>query len=281
MYASKTLLKVAVLWLGFSLSSYSSSAEAVDLPLTINAQQNNLSANVELSPLVSFDLSVQFENTVGLTPQNLLVEASLINLADPDILHRLPDSLLTTVPQAFPVLISVRPDSTKGFSFSGAYTIELYTKSLHYTEGTPLRLFHSHQNGTFEDITTMTGSGSYRVRGNGGQFSDFIILADLRDANTIIQSKLIRLESIANESQSQLSVGAYQVLVDAINTVSVAINADNKGQALAAVENLIHLLEADNGTLYPDVWRSSNDLNNVRGNLISAATTIRFSLRIE
>lgn len=281
MYASKTLLKVAVLWLGFSLSSYSSSAAAVDLPLTINAQQNNLSANVELSPLVSFDLSVQFENTVGLTPQNLLVEASLINLADPDILHRLPDSLLTTVPQAFPVLISVRPDSTKGFSFSGAYTIELYTKSLHYTEGTPLRLFHSHQNGTFEDITTMTGSGSYRVRGNGGQFSDFIILADLRDANTIIQSKLARLESIANESQSQLSVGAYQALVDAINTVSVAINADNKGQALAAVENLIHLLEADNGTLYPDVWRSSNDLNNVRGNLISAATTLRFSLRIE
>lgn len=281
MYASKTLLKVAVLWLGFSLSSYSTFANAVEVPLTINSQQNNLTASVELSTLVGFDLSVQFENTVGLTPQNMLVEASLLNLADPDILHRLPDSLLTTIPQAFPVLISIRPDPEKGFSFSGVYTIELYTKSLHYTEGTPLRLFHSHQNATFEDITTMTGSGSYRVRGNGGQFSDFIILADLRATNTIIQSKLARLESISIASQSQLSAGAYQVLSDAISTVSTTINSGNKGQALAAIESLIHLLEADNGTVYPDVWRSSNDLNNVRGNLISAATTLRFSLRIE
>ncbi|RWU09679.1 hypothetical protein EGC76_08630 [Pseudidiomarina gelatinasegens] len=281
MYASKTLLKVAVLLLGFSLSSYSTSAHAVEVPLTINAQQNSLNASVELSALVSFDISVQFENAVGLTPQNMTLEAHLLNLADPDILHRLPNSLLTTIPQAFPVLISISPDPAKGFAFSGAYTIEIYTKSLHYTEGTPLRLFHSHNNGTFADITTMTGSGSYRVRGNGGQFSDFIVLADLRDTNTIIQSKLARLQNIANNSQSLLAAGAYQVLSDAIDNVSIAMNSSNKGQALSALEHLIHLLEADNGTIYPDVWRSSNDLNNVRGNLISAATTLRFSLRIE
>ena len=106
-------------------------------------------------------------------------------------------------------------------------------------------------------------------------------MADLRATNTIIQSKLARLESISIASQSQLSAGAYQVLSDAISTVSTTINSGNKGQALAAIESLIHLLEADNGAVYPDVWRSSNDLDNVRGNLISAATTLRFSLRIE
>ncbi|RUO56864.1 DUF6689 family protein [Pseudidiomarina homiensis] len=262
----------------FACSSMTSRAEVLDL--TIQPQSNKVETSVQLTELIGFDLTITFENAVGLTAQNFTVNAQLIDLNDLTILNRLPDSLLTGIPSAFPVLISIEPDPAKGFSFSGAYEIELYTKSLHYTAGSPLRMFHSHNNGEFEDITTMTGSGSYRVRTNGGQFSDFIIVADLRDINTVISTKVNRLADYVDSVSHSLTAIASQTLSDAIASIEVALASGNYQQAQQATNALIQLMRADDGTLYPDVWRSAGDLENIRGRILSMANTLRYSLRI-
>lgn len=259
-------------------ASMTSRAEVLEL--TIQPQSNKVETSVQLTELIGFDLTIKFENAVGLTAQNFTVNAQLIDLNDVSILNRLPDSLLTGIPSAFPVLISIEPDPTKGFSFSGAYEIELYTKSLHYTAGSPLRMFHSHNNGQFEDITTMTGSGSYRVRTNGGQFSDFIIVTDLRDINTVISTKINRLADYVDAVANLLSAAASQALSDAIADIEAALASGNYQQAQQATNALIQLMRADDGTLYPDVWRSSGDLENIRGRILSMANTLRYSLRI-
>jgi len=274
---SKTFVGLCTALL-FICASMNSRAEVLEL--TIQPQSNKVETSVQLTELIGFDLTIKFENAVGLTAQNFTVNAQLIDVNDLSILNRLPDSLLTGIPTAFPVLISVEPDPTKGFSFSGAYEIELYTKSLHYTAGSPLRMFHAHGNGDFEDITTMTGSGSYRVRTNGGQFSDFIIVADLRDINTVIATKVTRLINYVNAVSNTLTLAASQPLNDAISNIQTAISNGYYQQALQATNALIQLMHADDGSLYPDVWRSTGDLENIRGRILSMANTLRYSLRI-
>ncbi|RUO66328.1 hypothetical protein SAMN06297229_0172 [Pseudidiomarina planktonica] len=256
------------------------SAKALSVDVNFNQAANSVNAEIDLSSTVSLDFSVGFEKAVGLTPQNFSIDAELVSLTDPRVVNRLPTSLLTSLPAAFPVLISVEPDPTKGFAFSGAATIELYTKSLHYTQGTPLRLFHAHGDETFQDITLMTGSGSYRVRGSTGQFSDFLILVDLRDNLDVISDKVSQLENFTNAVRQQLSFDAETQLVDLVQELSSALDQGQHPQAMTALNELIHVLESDNGTLYPDVWRSSDDVINVRGRLLSLTQTLRYSLRI-
>ncbi|MGQ4277429.1 DUF6689 family protein [Pseudidiomarina sp. E22-M8] len=253
--------------------------QAEPLTLEVNPRTNTIETSVELTPLVSFDLKIKFDNAVGLSAENISVDAQLLNVNDPALTSRLPDSLLTALPTAFPVQLSITPDPSKGFSFSGAYEIEIYTKSLHYTEGSPLRLFHSHANATFEDMTTMTGAGSMRVRGNGGQFSDFVILADLRSKSDVINTKFTRMQSFVTAQQTNLGYAAVTALDNALSAINSALAAQQTGQALAATQQLINLLESDDGTLFPNVWRSAGDLVNVQGRLLGMATTLRYSLR--
>ena len=255
-------------------------ASASSVELNFNQEANSVNADITLSPTVSLDFSIGFEKTVGLTEQNFNVSAELISLTDPRLVNRLPDSLLTTLPAAFPVLISVEPDPAKGFAFSGEAKIELYTKSLHYTQGTPLRLFHAHGDETFQDITLMTGSGSYRVRGSTGQFSDFVVLADLRDNLDVINIKLSDLQDFTDRVRQKLSFEAETQLVDLVEEVSSSLNQSDYAQVKIALNELINLIESDNGTLYPDVCRSSDDITNVRGRLLSLTQTLRYSLRI-
>ncbi len=279
MFLSNCLVKYFSIVVATALLCCAPVAQAEPVALEVNNRTNTVETHVELTPLVSFDLKIKFDNAIGLNADNFIVDVQLLGSNDTSLLSRLPDSLLTALPTTFPVQISVQPAPNKGFAFSGAYEIEIYTKSLHYTEGSPLRLFHSHADGTFEDMTTMTGSGSMRVRGNGGQFSDFVILADLRSKNTVITDKLNRMQNFVSAQQSSLDYAAITALNTALNTIDSALVANQKGQALAATQQLINLLENDNGTLFPNVWRSSGDLVNVQGRMIGMATTLRYSLR--
>lgn len=253
---------------------------ATTIDVKFNQAAHSVKAEISLSPAVTLDFSIGFENAVGLTPQNFTINAELVNLTDPRIVSRLPDSLLTSLPSAFPVLISVEPDPAKGFAFSGTADIELYTKTLHYTQGTPLRLFHSHGNEAFQDITTMTGAGSYRVRGSGGQFSDFVVLVDLRSNLSVINEKVTQLQNFTSSVQQQLSYDAELQLTDLVQDIADAVAQNQLVQAGIAVNELIRVLELDDGVLYPDVWRSSDDVTNVRGRLLSISRTLRYSLRI-
>ncbi len=278
------MLSVARNWLSISLmccalSAVANRADAAEVTANFNTASNKIEASVELTELVTFDLQVSFENAVGLTADNFTITAELIHPNDAQLLSQLPNNLLVTLPALFPVRLSIEPDPNKGFAFSGTAEIEIYTKSLHYTQGTPLRLFHAHADEQFQDITTMTGSGSYRARGSAGQFSDFIIVADLRSAQAVITSKLNALTSFAQSASSHLSPAADLLLSDLVYDVESAMNNGNTRTALTALNTLIHTLEKDKGVLFPDVWRSSDDIVNVRGQMLSLSRTLRYSLR--
>lgn len=270
----KLLKAVALAWLMTALPV------AAQTNVELNSEADSVTASFTLTPTVSLDFSIAFEKAVGLTAENFTVNAELLTLNDPRVVNRLPNRALMSMPAALPVLISVEPDPNKGFSFSGDAVIELYTKSLHYTAGTPLRLFHSHGNDSFKDITLMTGSGSYRVRGSTGQFSDFIVLADLRSNAAVIATKLERLNQFADSVRQTLSFQAETLLMDSVNQLSDTISDQQYTDALTQLDELVETLEADNGSLYPDVWRSSGDVINVRGQLLSLTKTLRYSLRI-
>jgi len=206
-------------------------------------------------------------NSIGLNANNIDITAELLDPTDLTITDRLP-SALTSAVSGFPVLVSISPKADAGFGFEGLAMVELYTKAIHYTPTIPWRLFTSHEGGTFEDITALTSSGSFRARGSTGQFSDFIILLDNRPSTTVINDKVSKLNTIVEAA-----------IDSGVNDIQSALAVNDDDAALVAVDSLISLIDNASGSEIADVWRSSGDVVNVKGLLLTQLQTLRFSLR--
>ena len=252
-------------------------AQAV-LPSVLTISDNTIQAKLELSSQIAVDLTVEFENSVGLNANSINISAELLSPTSLSILNRLPSSLVSA-PGTFPVMVSIEPKADKGFAFEDVAVVELYTKALHYTVGSPLRLFRSHDDGTFEDITMLTASGSFRARGNTGSFSDFIIMVDTRAQSDVIATKYALLDNLVNSNRSSIS-GVLLASVDtSLTSLYSSINTADYTAALGTVDNLITLIENADGAQIDDVWRSSDDITNVKGELLTRLYTLRYSLR--
>ncbi|MDF2178156.1 hypothetical protein P2G88_07810 [Aliiglaciecola sp. CAU 1673] len=256
------------------------SAQSV-APQVLSFSENKITAHFELtSPTgqsLALDLRVDFERTVGLSAEQFVIEAEWVNPLD--LLNRLPTNGVN-VPAAFPVVVRIAPHADRGFSFEGVAQIEFYTKALHYVNGSPLRLYRSHANGPFEDITQSTGAGSIRARGNTGSFSDFIILADTRTTATVLGDKLANLSDFFSTHRGSINPVLADTLVTTLDTLSMQLNGANYNGALQTVNLLINLLEQAQSADMPYVWRASDDLVNVRGELLTLSQTLGYSLRI-
>ena len=178
------------------------------------------------------------------------------------------------------MLITVEPPSGQGLSFEGLVTVDIHTHNLEYTAGTPLRLFKAPLGGQFKDITMTMGSGSYRARGTTGKFSQFLILADLRLPITVVNTKMSNLSSALSGFSSQMSSVTYTSLNAKLTEVQQLITQQNYTQASNKLNEFKQLVEASSGVDIPDVWRSSRDIDNVAGELMALANTLRFSLRL-
>lgn len=239
---------------------------------------NTLEAKVRLAGGLGADLSVTFESVVGLSAPNLGLSANLLDAFDLVALQpRLP-SQLTSLPTGFPVLVTIEPPSGGGLSFSGVVAIELYTHDLAYVPGSPLRLYAAPLGGAFHDITETTAGGSYRVRGHKGDFSEFLIVADLRPVDAVIVEKFTSLDGKLTAYGSSIAPAVYTQLVTLLAEAETAYQASDEVTAIAKVEDFAAAVEAASGVSVPDVWRSSRDLTNVAGELRAAASTLRFSL---
>lgn len=238
---------------------------------------DTLEAKIRL-PGVGADLTVAFEQVVGLSAESLGLSAGLLDAGDLLALQsRLPSGLVS-VPAGFPVLVTIEPPATGGLSFSGVVSIELYTHDLAYVPGSPLRLFAAPLGGSFDDITETTAGGSYRVRGHKGDFSEFLIVADLRPVDVAIVEKFTSLDAELTSHGSSISPTVYSQLVTLLAEAEAAYRSDDLVTAISKVEELAAAVKAASGTGIPDVWRSSRDLVNVAGVLRAGAGTLRFSL---
>jgi hypothetical protein len=238
---------------------------------------NQVTATLDL-PGVSADLKLTFEQAVGLTASNLGLSAQLVNPSDPNLLSRLPAGGLVTLPGAFPVLVQVQPPASGGLSFSGVYTLDLHTPNLEYAAGCPLRLFSAHDGGTFGDISTSMGAGSYRVRGTSGSFSDFVIVADARLVAGVVSQKFDDLSGLLSTYAGAISAPVLNELGNQLQTARADYQAGDSVDAATAVNGFAATVQSNSGTGIPDVWRASGDLPNVAGRLRAAAGTLSFSL---
>lgn len=244
---------------------------------TVNG--NTVEATVSVDGSYEAQLTIEFEDAVGLSVANLGLSAELISVTNSSLIDRLPDPSAIGIAGGFPVLITIDPPADGGLSFSGIATVEIYTHNLSFDPAVPLRLFSAEVGDDFHDITELTASGSYRTRGSKGQFSEFLIVLDGRSTDSVIGTKFADLDSLLTTYQDDMSASLHSSLSGLLDDAENAYDGGNVAQAIDYVTQFSDGVEdaEDAGTI-PNVWRSARDLDNVAGLLRAAASTLRYSL---
>jgi hypothetical protein len=227
---------------------------------------------------IGADLTLTFEDVEGLSEEDLGLTASLLGPLDlPGILSRLP-SLLTSLPTGFPLLLTIDPPSNGDLEMTGVAELELYTTDLTLGELLPLRLFKAEPGGPFRDVTEYAGTGSYRVRSSQPSFSQFLIVVDMRSAETVAGIKLDRLRDLLDDYETDIDNDVFDELDDALSDAETELAADDYEDAITAVEAFAALVISNSGEDVPDAWSASGSDPNVAGELRAAAATLLFSL---
>src|SRR5262249_33094067 len=142
----------------------------------------------------SASLSLRFERVSGLTTSSFQIAAQQIDPDDGSIAQRLPKGVF--VDSRLPMLFSITRADGQTLRFHGQWTLELHTDDIDFEGETPTtRLFRAHEGGDFEDITQTVGFGSYRAGGSSGDFSEFVLVSDLRPPRQIALSKYQALQA--------------------------------------------------------------------------------------
>lgn len=199
---------------------------------------------------------ITFENpTNTLDYDSLIVQADEINPANPAIRSRLPED--TFIPADFPVKITIDPGVNQNTtaSFTGRYDIEVKTPHLEFDDFSPFRLFKAPDGGAFEDISLTLGFGSFRVRGAGGQFSEFLIAAVLRPLDEIVLEKYDSLKNVisAGFSSGDITTEAIKNSLVALCTSSETnFDSNDLEAAVDDADLMIDLVDAQAGITIDD-----------------------------
>lgn len=235
-------------------------------------------ATVDLSLLlVDAELTLTFESVSGLSESSLGLALATASSTDTTLLARLPSSV--SLATALPMLITVAPPANGGLEFEGRVWVELYTDDLHYSPGTALRLFSAPDStAAFVDVTESVSSGSYRVRGAKGDFSEFLVLVDSRSVDTVIDAKLDRLDGLLTAYETQIDSLVFATLEGYFEDVEDFYLDDELPDALDKLEDFLEEVEDNSGSDVPDEWDAAGTMTNVAGELRAAGETLRFSL---
>ena len=252
-----------------------SSALALPAHAAVDVQVagNTATAEIEIAG-VGAELILTFDDATGLSASNLGISAELVNPLDAGLLSRLPALDLTTVPAALPLLITVEPPSTGGFSLANTVRVEVHTHALPYTAGSEFRLFKAPLGGAFRDITDEVAPGSVRTRGTTGGFSQFLVLVDLRSTSAVIAQKFTWLRGKAGT----LSATERTPVLAMIDAAEAAVADGRHADALANLDAMRARVSARSGTFIPNAWTPVNRNGNTAGELLAGAATLKFSI---
>lgn len=264
------LCALAMLWLGLAAT-----ARAQSLPVEVQASGNT--ATIEVSTALGeplADLTLTFDDADGLSPAALGVSATLVNITDPALLARLPDPGLTALDASLPLLVTIEPPATGGLSFDRSVRVEVHTHALVYETGSAYRLFKAPLGGRFRDITDEVAPGSVRARGTTGGFSEFLVLADLRETGQVVSQKVAwlrdRIDRLPTSEQ-----GAFDAYLGGAED---AIASGDYADAIAAIDMIRARAAARAGSFIADEWRATRDVENHAGELIAGAATLKYSV---
>jgi hypothetical protein len=239
---------------------------------------NTVTANISLAGDTEADLTITFEQAVGLNANALSLTVGLVNPTDTSLLSRFPDPTSVSIPAAFPVLLRIDPTAASGLSFSGVYRLTLHTHNLTLTTNSPLRLYKASNGGPFQDMTAAVDAGSVRPGGDGGGYSEFLVVVDTRLTDGVISGKFTKLNNDLAANGSAINPA---VLADLQQRLATAKDLYTQGQiasAINAAQAFADQVKQQSGANIPDVWRANGNLVNVAGLLRSDASTLKFSL---
>lgn len=257
-----------------ALMSASTLAIAQTLPVSVNASGNTASVVIGLPGQTVADVTMVFEDATGLNAASLGVTAEHVDLTDPALLARLPDIDLMQPSPLLPLLITIEPPSSGGLSFRGTGRLEVHTHALAYTVGSSLRLLKAPLNGAFRDITDEIAQGSVRARGTYGGFSQFLIVADLRATDDVIDTKIDWLRARI----ALLPAGERAAFSSLVNGIEVDVGNGEFAAALAGIDAFRTLADSRGGQQIANEWRATRNVDNLAGELAAGAATLRFSV---
>lgn len=270
----RAFLLAVVLLIGVGALIAAGTARAQVLPVTVEASGDTATVEVKLLDRSLADLTLSFDEATGLTPSSLGVTAELLGPASPTLLARLPDLQLSQLTGALPLLVTIEPPSNGGLSFDRTVRVEVHTHLLSYTPGSSYRLFKAPLGGNFRDITDEIASGSVRARGTTGGFSQFLVLADLRETGDVIDQKVSWLRN-----EVELLPASEQPAFDAyLDTVEAAVASEDFPSATTALDLFRARAAARAGHQLAATWQPGGTQHNHAGELISGAATLKFSV---
>lgn len=234
---------------------------------------------VTLPGSLTLDITLAFEDVTNLSLSNAGLSVSVVNPLDSTILTRMPSSDIS-IPAEFPVMVLIEPPSAgpTTLAFDGLVEITLLTPNLPYYPGTRLRLFSAHAGGNFEDITRETSQGSYRVRGSGGTFSEFIIALDARDTDAIVDTKVAAIQSMLSGYSAVIDTTVFAGLQSQLDSMELSWEKRSVADAISGLDSFKAAIVAASSTDIPNSWDAIGGPDNVAGILLAKADTLRFSL---
>jgi hypothetical protein len=260
---------------GLALAGPASASAQVTVPLTISG--NEAGASISLPGGIGVDLTVTFEQVVGLNPAALEVTASLVAPTNTGVLSRLPAGV--NVPGTFPVLLEITPTAASALAFQGVVTVGFHTHNLSLRSDLPLSLFSSSHGEAFRDITRYEGIGSYRAGGSSGGFSEFLLLVDLRNLDAVVTGKFSKLQVLLDTHGPLIDPATETALQSHLDQAKAHWLVRNLPGAISGVAAFEAAVRQGSGVAIPDVWRANDgSVVNVAGQLRSMAYTLKFSL---
>jgi hypothetical protein len=246
---------------------------------TVTISGNVVHAGIDLPGIVGTELVLEFDSVQHLTKQNLGICAKAMDpLTLLDVMSRLPDGGLTGLLQLpLPIVISVDPPVLGGLSFTNTYRAEIHTEMLGYTLLSPYRLYKSPHNGTFYDVTNLVAQGSVRTRGSTGGFSDFIVVLDTVPSPEHAADKYDYLA--ARIQDPAIGIRLRTNLAADLAASRAAFYGHDYVTALAKLDAFTTRVRDKAGVGIPNVWRSARDVDNIAGDLLGYAESLRFSIQ--
>jgi hypothetical protein len=260
-------------WLLAALACWSGLAWAQQLPVAVAVTDNVATIRIGTATAPMADVILTFDSATGLTPASLGASARQIDVTQPVLLSRLPGTLVK-FQSAFPVMVTIEPPSAGGLVQRRVTHIEVHTHLLAYSAGSTFRLFKAQIGQPFRDITGEVSPGSVRTRGTTPGWSQFVIVADLRPTGTVIDEKFAYLRT----KLQLLSATERAPLATYLDACEDALADGNYSLAVAKLESFRARVSTRAGTAIPDVWKATRDVNNVAGELLAGADTLKFSI---
>lgn len=261
-------------WWFALLACWSLAAQAQPVPVAVTVSNNVATVRVGYPNSTLADVTLIFDQAVGLSPAALGISAEIVDINDPALLSRLPSATLTRLNSALPMMITIEPPPNGGLIQRRVTHVDVHTHLLAYTAGSTFRLFKAPLNGAFRDITGEVAPGSVRTRGTTPGWSQFVILADLRPTGTVIEQKYAYLRT-----QLALVAPAERLpLTGMLNASEDNLAAGNFAGAIERLDAFRARVSARAGVGIPDVWKATRNVTNTAGELLAGADTLAFSI---